>query len=140
MFDEPLLKSFLSLISLVGVLGIALFLLKRYTKKAKSKYNGIELNIISKTSVQAKSQLCIVQAGSKTLLLGITDHNITTLSDLTEDKTRSSFVPAKQSAASVKAGTLANQPVANKSNNRGNPLSFRNFLSTIVKKQNKVQG
>ena len=138
MFDEPLLKSFLSLCSVVAVLAVALFFVKKYAKKARIKHNGMDLSVLSRTSLQPKSHLYIVQAGAKTLLLGVSDHSITTLSDLTEDKNKSSFVPAKQPQQQTKTVVPLIQPVAVPVNKQGNPLSFRNFLSAIVKKENGV--
>jgi flagellar biogenesis protein FliO len=142
MMDDSLLHSFLSLVGLVAVLGIALYLVKRYAKKAKKKANSIELELISKLPVQPKTNLFIIKAGPKTLLIGASDHNITTLADLTEDK------QYKIPAATITKSQLADlqktkiskayQPVQAEKKEEiqpeTNPLSFKNFLRSSLKK------
>ena len=86
MFEEGMMKAFLTLGICVLFLGGILLIVKKYAKKTKKLKNGFDLEVISRTSLNQKNHLYVVKAGEKTLLIGVSDHNINTLSDLTEEK------------------------------------------------------
>lgn len=82
--DASIMRAFATLSGVVAFLGVILFILKRIAKKSKKVNNQIDLQIVSKLSLQPKSHVYLVKAGESTLLIGVTDHNINTLADLTE--------------------------------------------------------
>jgi flagellar biogenesis protein FliO len=85
MIDGAILQTFGTLLVLTVLLGGGLLLIKKFSKNSKAKSNGIDIQIISKIGLQPKTNLIVVKAGLKTLLIGTTDHNVSILADLTED-------------------------------------------------------
>ncbi|MGA2296254.1 MAG: flagellar biosynthetic protein FliO [FCB group bacterium] len=135
MIEDSLMRSFLSMVGFIAVLAVVLFFFKKYAKKANNKSNSVDLNIVSKLNIQPKTTLYIIKAGVKTLLVGVTDHNIQTLSDLTEDKTpKSSFNIKKPLPVSDKELPELALPLAKKISEDKNPLSFSNFIKAKFKK------
>ena len=137
MLQDTIIKSFLSMLLMVGVFGLIIFILRKYIKKAKNKANPVELNVISKTTIQAKTHLYIVKAGNKTLLLGATDHNINTLADLTEQKMPVAVnytAPKKLVASAYKNADDSKNQLVPKSKTDENSLSFKTFLKSTLTK------
>jgi flagellar biogenesis protein FliO len=135
MFDSSVLQSFLPLILLVGFLGGVLFLLKKLSLKAKSKKSEFILNVISKTTIQPKTHLYIVQAASRFLLLGVSDHSVTTLADLTDElKSSDQLAVQKKISAITKKGILSSGNSKNPQVKDENSLSFGSFLRSALRK------
>jgi flagellar biogenesis protein FliO len=135
MLEDTLLRSFLSMIAFIAVLAVILYVFKRYAKKTKLRNNSIDLNIISKLTIQPKTNLFIIKAGLRTLLIGVTDHNIQTLSDLTEEKSqKSSFNIKKPSAIQQNEAAEAPLPIPSKKKIDDEELSFINFIRSRFKK------
>jgi flagellar biogenesis protein FliO len=133
MFDNSILKAFFSLILLVGVLGLLLFILKKFTiKTRKNRLNQLELNIISHLTLLPKVHLFVVKAASKTLLLGVSDKNINALSELSDegnyhlDTTQKAFNALSTDVSLSKQGLGKSKP--------DDSLSFRSFLRSTLKK------
>jgi flagellar biogenesis protein FliO len=123
--------TFMMLLLIVGVLGVVLFFVKKFAKKAQKKISGgVELQVVSRIALQQKSHLCIVKADKRLLLIGVTDNNISILSDLTDD-------PKAKNFAKTTAGDLAklqgeNTPIKE---SLENDLSFKSFLKQAFGRQ-----
>lgn len=137
--ELSLLKSFVTLIILVGVLGLALMLLKKYVKKHRSKTpEGDQLQILARTALQPKTNIYILKVGDRKLLVGTTDNNIATLADLTEE----SHVAADKNLSNGKNNVYnkkqtlktLKQMDALASNPPADDLSFRSFIKSAFKR------
>ena len=132
MFADPLLRTFMSLILCVACLGGIMIALKKYARRTrKSKVGVIDMQVLSRISLQAKSHLYIVKAGNKTLLLGATDHNITNLAELSD---------TGKSQPSIKSAfpTVGSSPVPKEKaivpKTKTDTLSFKSFLAATMAK------
>ena len=121
MTDFALMKSFLMLSISVGVVGLILYFVKRYTKKINQSIHQVELTVISKLTLGPKKELIIVKAENKILLLGSTDTNINVISDLTDYKNQPSVETPQNTANS----------------DFGNIHHFSKFIENGVKSVNK---
>lgn len=132
MFDGNILRAFTTLGIIVSLFGVLLWIIKKYTGKTRKNSSGIEMEIISKITLQPKNQLFVVKAGSKTLLLGVSEKNISSLADLSES------VPEKPNFDTVLKQTQQNKIPAksNVDNITENDLSFRKFLMSTLSKSN----
>ena len=134
-----MLNAFLNLGFVVLVLGLALYFLKRMNKKKKNFKGQPDLQIVSKLSLQAKNHLYIVKADDKTLLIGATDHNITTLADLSDRSIENINLMNKLNSQETlllknsKTKTLPKQKIEE---NPSNSLSFKTFLKSAFTKTN----
>ena len=89
MIDETLIKSFFILIACVAGIGGLFFFLKKISRKVRASSDTIGMEILSRLSLMPKNHLFIVKAGEKTLLLGVSEKNISILADLTDEETAS---------------------------------------------------
>ncbi len=126
--DGSLLKSFAVLIAAVGIVFAVLVLLKRFSKRFTSQNNAVQMKILSKMALNAKSHLYIVEADGKTLLLGVTEKNISILSELSDSQRVSSFNISRQRQVKQKTGESeeAISPQSKKN------LSFASFLKSSI--------
>ena len=120
--DATIIKAFLLLCLCVGGMGLLFYYLRKYGTKLRDNNSQVELKILGKASLQPKSHIFIIQAEGKKLLIGVTEHNINTLSDLTETNTKE--FSEKEMIA------LQNQT---SKPNTVNDLSFSSFLKSVVK-------
>ena len=127
--DASILKAFATLVSVVAGLAGLLMLVKKYAKKGKKIVNQIDLHVISKISLQPKSHLYLVKAGENTLLLGVTDHNINTLADLTENNQKSVQLPINPSKIRIN-----HSQDTNLTKDFENSLSFGSFIKSAFRK------
>ncbi len=125
--DGTILNTFFTLIAAVAIMGVFFFFVKRYASKIRHSSSQIELNVLSKISLQPKSHLFVVKAGSRILLLGVADKGIAPIADLTGkiDADPPSPTPAK-TVSTEKAG---NNAVPN------DDLSFKAFIKTVLSRQ-----
>jgi flagellar biogenesis protein FliO len=138
--DDSILKAFGSLVTIVAVLGVILFFLKKYSKKMKkNKPDSINLEIVSKIALQPKTYLFIVKAGDKTLLVGANDHSISNIADLSEPQ-HDNRLPAQKSInylnKSLVNTTQNHAPAKNikQKETVDTDLSFGSFIKTAFKK------
>lgn len=82
--SPEILQAFLTLSLIVLALGGVLLLVKKFVKKTKSVKGSFGIQVVSKTALSPKNSLFVIKVEDKTLLIGATDHNITTLKDLSE--------------------------------------------------------
>ena len=129
MFENAILRSFLSLILLVGVLGVILFLIKRIAKKTRLKNLKGNLYIESRISLSPKAHLYIIHANNKKLLLGVTDHHVS----LVHDYSNASSIPGLLN--SEDSTSITKELLKKKSTTKADDtLSFGNFLKTAFRK------
>lgn len=139
MFQDSMLNAFATLALSVAAIGGIMFLLKKFTKRVRTKSNdGIELKIISKTSLQPKNHLFVVKAADKTLLLGVSEKNISLISDLTPETLPRQLTPTDQSLIpftkkAFKQAVSAKKPLQT-TENQNPELSFRSFLLSSLRK------
>ncbi len=80
--DTNILQSFGIMLLAVCILAMVLFILKKISKRQNDKNFGFDLNVISKISLQPKNHLFVVKAANKILVLGVSDNNISILTEL----------------------------------------------------------
>ena len=135
MIDDNILKAFLTLILIVGGLAGLFFLLKKFNARAKGIDNNIGLHVVSKISLQSKTHLYIVKAGEKILLIGVSDHNIRTLADLTDQEEKLPGEIKKAAGKGVKMSGVP-KPIDNSKTAEEASLSFKSFLRSSLRKSN----
>ncbi len=132
MIDETIIRAFVILAVSVAVIAAMFFLLKKFQGKMPGRNNSINLKILSKVPLQARTSLYIVRAGNRVLLIGVSEKNIATLADLTSDavkqknKTSSGENPNEQSSNPSKPSTIEEE----------NNVNFASFLRSSLKKYN----
>lgn len=136
MIEESILNAFLSLMGIILLLGGVLFALKKVAKNKPKNKNSIDLEIMSKLAINAKTHLFVVKAGEKTLLIGTSDHNVTTLSELDNHSVDvpeyvSNDLNILSHALQQKSQKQLSRPQINLAKN---PLSFGSFLRSTFKK------
>ena len=138
MFEDTILKAFFTMAICVIALGGLFFLLKKFGNKYRKFQNSVDLQIISKMPLQQKTNLFVVKTGYKTLLIGVTDHNIAILADLTEEKDIPKVTNDVMQKLENKSSELLSN-LSNKSNQElkaEESLSFRSFLRSNLRKSN----
>ena len=129
--DSSLINTFLAMMAMVAIFGGILLFVKKIVLKGKNSKNTSIVQVISKTVIQPKTSIYTIRAGSRTLLVGVTDHNITTLADLTEDSEQTS---AGATSKSNFQNNLQNSAMKQKMQNPSNELSFASFLKNTFKR------
>lgn len=123
--DGTVLKSFAILFASVGVVFLVLMALKKVSKKFTLSNNSVELKVLSKLALNPKSQLYIIEADGKTLLLGVSEKSINTLAELSDEQRISSFDLNKPQRQTKPANAKLKQ-------NSNDNLSFMSFLKSSV--------
>ncbi len=124
MIDENLLHAFLTLMLCVLGLGVVLFIVKRYSAKIAPHKQTVDMKILGRLPLQ-KANIYTIQAGDRTLVVGTTDHSITTLADIT---------PVIAPAATLPAGKAPVHPAPQDTSPKdptADNLSFAAFLQSI---------
>lgn len=125
--DGSILKSFAILFASVGIVFVVLMLLKRFSKRFTAQNNAVQMKILSKMALNAKSHLYVIEADGKTLLLGVTEKSISTLSELSDSQRVSSFNTARP-----KPKQKANPEASDETISNQRDLSFVGFLKSSV--------
>ncbi len=132
MIDETLIKSFFILIACVAGIGGMFFFLKKFSRKARASSGLIGMEILSRLSLMPKNHLFIVKAGKKTLLLGVSEKNITTLADLTEEDTQG--FPSTDSLRKTNQSLAKKKIPSGLDNITTDSLTFSSFLKSTFSK------
>jgi flagellar biosynthetic protein FliO len=134
--DSALYKTFFTLLIAVGGLGGILFLLKRFATRGRSNDSSVDLKVISKLTLQPKNSIFVVKAGERTLLLGASDRNISTLADLTDGKSGKTSDEDHDIALNKHLNPSQLQALARKQPKpKSEDLSFATFLKSTLGKQ-----
>jgi flagellar biogenesis protein FliO len=126
--DSTMLQSLLTLVAGVGIIGLMFYFLKKYTLKAQNTSGKLNLKIVSKLHLQPKSSLFVIEAGEKTLLIGVSEKNVSLITDLSDEN---------QKIISQSEEIRKNLPAKTYQENTNLPesLSFKNFLKSAINKQ-----
>ncbi len=100
MIDETLLRTFLTLLLCVAGLGVVLFFVKRYSSKIAPQRQMFDLKAVGRVSIH-KGAVYAIQAGSKTLLIGATDHSINLIADISSEQSLTPTAPPSSLEHSV---------------------------------------
>lgn len=125
--DGSILKSFAILFASVGIVFVVLMLLKRFSKRFTAQNNAVQMKILSKLALNAKSHLYVIEADGKTLLLGVTEKSISTLSELSDSQRVSSFNTARPKPKQKTNPEASDETISNQRD-----LSFVGFLKSSV--------
>lgn len=87
LIENPMLETFAILAAAVALLGIVLFLVKRYVAKVNNGTGVEQIKVISKVNLMPKNQIFIIEVNNKKLLIGVSEKNINLLKDLSENET-----------------------------------------------------
>jgi flagellar protein FliO/FliZ len=128
--DANILQSFGVLILAVGVIAGIMYLLKKINLKRLESRATIDLNVISKISLQPKNHLFIVKVVDKLLVLGVSDNNINILTELDASFEKVVGTKSKQELTEEILKKAANVNLDKKINTN---LSFANFLKSSLK-------
>lgn len=139
--ETTLLKAFLTLAALVGVLGAALYVVRRYAAVRLSHHTGAQFRVIGQLSLQQKKQIYLLLVADTILVVGAADHSITTLSEITDPATVAALIEAKTPSASLsslwaqpKEATVSSPPSL-PAERPQSILSFSEFLKSFRKKE-----
>ncbi len=132
MIDETLMKSFFILIACVAGIGGLFYFLKKISRKTRASSGLIGMEVLSRLSLMPKNQLFIVKAGKKTLLIGVSEKNITTLADLTEDVAQG--FPSTDSLRKTNQSLAKKKIPSGLDNITSDSLTFSSFLKSTFSK------
>ena len=128
--DTNILQTFSVLILAVGIIAGIMFLLKKMNLRRLENRATVNLNVISKISLQPKNHLFIVKVADKLLVLGVSDNNINILTEL--DSNLENVVGTK-SKQELTEEILKNAAKSNLAQTANTDLSFINFLKSSLK-------
>ena len=129
--DGTILKAFMTLILLVACFGAFFFVLKKFISKNKKFTNTVNIRILSRMPIQPKSFLYVVEAGDKNLLIGVNDHSISCLSDLSTETLPKESAMLKNGNSNLPHNLNKLAPV--KSSDKS--LSFGAFIRSTLSRQ-----
>lgn len=134
--DADILKSFLTLMLSVAVIGFVFFVFKRYSKKLIASTAEVDIRVISKVAINQKNQLVAVRAEGKILLLGVTEKSISLIAELGNDDNNGDIVPIVPTADELKKVYLNSGVKSYNSkvyNDKDADLSFKKFIKSSLK-------
>lgn len=80
--DSPVFKVLMSL-SVIGILGCAAFFwIRKYAKKGNSKNQATQIKVLTQHYLGPKKSLAIIRVAGESILVGITDQNISLIKEL----------------------------------------------------------
>ncbi|MFP4526927.1 MAG: FliO/MopB family protein [Candidatus Kapaibacterium sp.] len=134
--EAALLKTFFTLLIAVAALGGLLFIVKKISRRSASARDNVGLEVVSRLNLQQKSQLFVVKAAGRTLLIGATDRSINTLADLTDESREKSELQTGKDFTfdkKIKPDQLRAIKMA-ASKGGSDQLSFASFLKSTLGK------
>jgi flagellar biosynthetic protein FliO len=135
--EASLINSSLIMFVVVAFLGVVLFFVKRLSSGRGKNNNGIQMQVVSKLSLQPKVNLYVVKTGGRMIMLGVSDKNVSLLGDLTQNKDKSLEQAANALAQETLGVNHAGQIVKTKPTDpkpTQESLSFSSFLMSLFKK------
>jgi flagellar biogenesis protein FliO len=131
--DSNILQTFIVLIAAVGVIVTIMMLVKKISMKRIENRATINLNVISKITLQPKNHLFVVKAANKLLVLGVTDNAINILTELESDLEQTISDKSNSNATDIILKQVFNSNMKNKpSVSVNNDLSFKNFIKSSI--------
>lgn len=137
--DSSLINSSLVMFLVVAFLGVILFLVKRMSSGKGRNSNAVQMQVVSKLSLQPKVNLYVVKTGGRMIMLGVSDKNVSLLGDLTPNREKTleqaASALAQETLGVNKAGQIVKtKPTETKPQQES--LSFSSFLMSLFKKSN----
>ncbi|HRP02085.1 MAG TPA: flagellar biosynthetic protein FliO [Candidatus Kapabacteria bacterium] len=130
--DSNILNAFLTLMGSVAILGIILFVMKKFTLKFRNNKHENGIEILSRLNLSPKNSLWTIKVQGKTLLLGVSEKNINLITELVNN---SNVTPTKlETKRTIKESSNNTASEANQLINED--LSFKEFLKSAVFKSN----
>ena len=131
--DQSILNSFLVLSAFIVVLFLLSLYLKKLQRDKFKKIGNYEGKVIGRIPLTQKATLYIVKVAQQTFLIGLSDKNITLISEITPSE-QESYELSNTSYKSAKKTIQNNidlvKPIENQS------LSFSSFLKSAFSKNN----
>ncbi len=109
-----MVRSVLSLIFIVGLVGLGSWVLKKYVQKNR-KGKGLPVKIVGSTYLDPKKSIYLVDVEDKRLVLGVTDAAITFLTELEKKPESEEMIPSETGHSSG--------------------VGFKEMLNTLLKKR-----
>lgn len=131
--EQNIFQSFFILIVAVGVIAGIMVLIKKLSMKRMEGRAALNLNVISKITLQPKNHLFVVKAADKLLVLGVTENNINILTELDPSFERTVISKSKQEITSELLNRISNSGTTSTSNDLNKDLSFLNFVKSSFK-------
>jgi flagellar biogenesis protein FliO len=112
------------LISAVAVIGVFLYLVKRFTQKMNNGDKDTNVKIVSKVPLVAKSYLFIVRVNEQDIMLGVSDKSVTNLGIVNKNKLNTISI-INDTPQDFEFSKESLQPVED--------ISFKSFLKSAFK-------
>ena len=135
--DSNIVQTFVVLIAAVGVIFVIMLLIKKISVKRLESRSTINLNVISKITLQPKNHLFVVKAANKLLVLGVTDNSINILTELDVDleatiidkcnSNNTDEILKQVITSGIKNKTMSDGPI-----NTSADLSFKSFIKSSI--------
>ena len=103
-FGWLLLRVGLYLLLVLGLLYISAWMLRRFLPARQSLLSHPSIQLLGRSYLSPKQQICLVQVGSQVLVIGVSGDQMTTLTTITEPADLQAILGEAQS---VKQGPLA---------------------------------
>lgn len=101
--EAGFLKAFFSIVAVVAMFGAILFVLKKYLKRRTAASGDVDMKVISKVALHQKSFLCVVKVGMRTLLVGVSDNNVSLISDISDEFYEPDEIPQNPTQADLES-------------------------------------
>ena len=101
--EAGFLKAFFSIVAVVAMFGAILFVLKKYLKRRTAASGDVDMKVISKVALHQKSFLCVVKVGMRTLLVGVSDNNVSLISDVSDEFYEPENIPQNPTQADLES-------------------------------------
>lgn len=117
-FLEVGLRAFFALILIIVLIFLTVYLIKRFYSVHQNNF-GLDgaVTILSRTPLAPKSSIYLVQVINQILVIGLTEQNMSLLSE-------------------IKDTSIIAELEANQKKQRWKPVSFKDQLSKVLKRQN----
>ncbi|MCL2039294.1 MAG: flagellar biosynthetic protein FliO [Bacteroidetes bacterium] len=128
-----MIQTFVVLLAAVGIIVVIMLLIKKITMKRMENRATVNLNVITKITLQPKNHLFVVRAANKLLVLGVTDNSINILTELEPDFEKTiTDKPNDPNVTDVILNKVINSklkpdPIINNAD-----LSFKNFIKSSI--------
>ena len=138
--DESLIiRALLSLGAMAALLGGIVYLLKKMNRRGSKAESKIPLHVINRLALSPKSQVYLIKAGNRTLLLGSSDHSVNFIADLSDEDMQKIKTGELQSNSSRRESlegkfTQADLKPLPKPVPLDEDTSFRNYIKSTFKK------
>jgi len=122
--DINILNAFFTMMGSVVLLGILLFVIKKFFIKVQNLNNDNKIDILSRVNLNNKNSLFIIKIQNKHLLIGSTEKNVNLIAELDISENTQLHKPKNKEI----------DKDFNKVNNKD--LSFKAFLNSAFSKNN----